>query len=78
MKRVAVLAVVLGALAAPALAHAAAPPIARPDPVLYPVRLDYTNPLPGTLAPLEHGVIKKIGPPDAVVEAYEGSATPQA
>ena len=27
---------------------------------------------------LEHGVIKKIGPPDAVVEAYEGSATPQA
>ncbi|HVA31294.1 MAG TPA: hypothetical protein VMU58_08480, partial [Gaiellaceae bacterium] len=63
VKRLAVLAVVLGALAAPALARAAAPPIARPDPVLYPVRLDYTNPLPGpngtaaTLAPLEQGVI---------------------
>jgi ABC-type polysaccharide/polyol phosphate transport system ATPase subunit len=27
---------------------------------------------------LEHGVIKKIGPPDVVVETYEGSATPQA
>lgn len=27
---------------------------------------------------LEHGVIKKIGPPDAVVEAYEGSTARQA
>lgn len=62
MKRLAVLGIALGALAAPALAHAAAPPIARPNPVVYPVRLDYADPLPGpdgmpaALAPLGHGV----------------------
>lgn len=52
MKPLAVLAVALGALVAPALAHAGAPPIARPDPVTFPVELDYTQPLP-TLQPLE-------------------------
>jgi hypothetical protein len=57
MKRLALAAAVLGALAAPALAHAAAPPIARPNPVTYPIRLDYDNPLPGSLAPLAKGVI---------------------
>jgi hypothetical protein len=63
VNRLAAFVVLLGALAAPAVARAAAPQIARPDPVLYPVRLDYTNPLPGphgtaaTLAPLARGVI---------------------
>ena len=63
MKRLAALGIALGALAAPALAHAAAPPIARPNPVVYPVRLDYADPLPGpdgkpaTLAPLGQGVL---------------------
>jgi hypothetical protein len=63
MKRFAALAVALGALAAPALAHAAKPPIARPNPVVYPVRLDYADPLlgpdgkPATLAPLSQSVI---------------------
>jgi hypothetical protein len=56
MKRAAYLAVLLGALAVPALAHAA-PPIARPDPVTYPIKLDYEDPLPGSLAPLGQGVI---------------------
>ena len=37
-------------------AHAA-PPIARPDPVTYPIKLDYEDPLPGSLAPLGQGVI---------------------
>ena len=56
MKRLAALAVALGSLAAPALAHAAAPPIARPDPVTYPVKLDYASPsLP--MQPLEQAVI---------------------
>ena len=63
MKRLAVVTVALSALAAPALAHAA-PPIARPNPAVYPITLDYTNPLPGpdgkpaTLAPLGKAVIK--------------------
>ncbi len=63
MRRLAVILVALGALAAPALAHAAAPPIARPNPVTYPIRLDYESPLPGPdgkpaiLAPLGEGVI---------------------
>jgi len=54
---------VLGALAVPALAHAGTPPIARPNPVTYPIRLDYASPLPGpdgepaTLAPLGQSVI---------------------
>lgn len=53
MKRLAALATVLGALAAPALAHAA-PPIARPNPALVGIRLDYVSalPPPSTLAPL--------------------------
>jgi hypothetical protein len=51
MRRIAALAVALAALAAPALAHASPPPIARPDPVTYPVTLDYTTPLP-TMQPL--------------------------
>lgn len=51
MRRLAAAAAVAGALAAPALAHAATPSIARPDPVTYPVRLDYSSPL-ATLAPL--------------------------
>ena len=45
MKRLAALATALAVLAAPALAHAT-PPIQRPNPAIYPVRLDYTNPLP--------------------------------
>jgi hypothetical protein len=63
VRHLAVLATVVGALLAPALAHAAAPPIARPNPAVYPVRLDYETPLLGsngsaaTLAPLGHGVI---------------------
>ena len=56
MKRAAFLAVLLGALAVPALARAA-PPIARPDPVTYPIKLDYEDPLPGSLAPLGQGAI---------------------
>lgn len=63
MKRLAVLAAVASALAAPALAHATAPPpIARPNPVTYPIRLDYVDPLLGadgttaSLAPLEQGI----------------------
>jgi spore coat-associated protein N len=51
-----VIAVALAALAAPALAHAA-PQIARPNPVVYPLRLDYESPLPGSTAPLEQTVI---------------------
>jgi hypothetical protein len=53
VKRLAALATVLGALAAPALAHAA-PPIARPNPALVGIRLDYVSalPPPSTLAPL--------------------------
>jgi hypothetical protein len=64
VRLLAVFATTAGALAAPALAHAAAPPpIARPNPVTYPIRLDYTGPLVGTdgktasLAPLQQGVI---------------------
>jgi hypothetical protein len=63
MRSFATLAVAVAALAAPALAHAAAPPIARPNPVTYPIRLDYQAPLsepdgsPATLTPLEHSVI---------------------
>lgn len=63
MRRLVVLVSALGALAVPALAHAAPPPIQRPNPAVYPVTLDYTNPLPGsggapaTLALLERGVI---------------------
>lgn len=55
MKRLAALAAALGALALPAAVHAA-PPIARPDPVTYPVRLDYTNRLPA-LRPLAYAAI---------------------
>ena len=63
MKRLLVLATVAGALAAPALAHGAPAPIARPNPVTYPIRLDYEGPLTGaggataSLAPLGAGVI---------------------
>ena len=63
MRRLALLAPVACALAAPALAHAASPPIARPNPVTYPVRLDYVDPLvgadgkPASLAPLGQGVM---------------------
>lgn len=56
MKRLALAAVALGALAAPALARATPPPIARPDPVTYPVTLDYTSPLP-TLHAIGQGVV---------------------
>jgi hypothetical protein len=58
-----VLGAVLAALAAPALAHAAGPPIARPNPVTYPVHLDYVDALGGAggetadMAPLEQDVI---------------------
>lgn len=45
MKRLAALGVALAGLAAPGLAHAA-PPIARPNPALVGIRLDYTDPLP--------------------------------
>ena len=41
MRRVALGLALLGALAAPAFAHAATPQIARPNPVTYPIRLDY-------------------------------------
>ena len=58
MKRLAALATVLGALAAPALAHAA-PPVARPNPALVGIRLDYVSalPAPGILQPLGQSVI---------------------
>ena len=58
MKRLAASAAILGALAAPALAHAA-PPVARPNPALVGIRLDYVNalPAPGTLQPLGQSVI---------------------
>lgn len=62
MRRLAVLAAAAGALAAPALAHAG-PTIARPNPVTYPIRLNYDGPLVGaggttaSLAPLDQGVI---------------------
>ena len=58
MKRLAALATVLGALAAPAFAHAA-PPVARPNPALVGILLDYVNPLPapGILQPLGQNVI---------------------
>jgi hypothetical protein len=51
-------ATVLGALAAPALAHAA-PSVARPNPALVGIRLDYVNalPAPGILQPLGPRVI---------------------
>ena len=58
MKRLAALATVLGMLAAPTLAHAA-PPVARPNPALVGIRLDYVNalPAPGVLQPLGRRVI---------------------
>jgi hypothetical protein len=62
VKRVALVVAFIGALALPALAHAA-PKIARPDPVTYPLKLDYEDPLTGPdgkatlLAPLGQGVI---------------------
>ena len=53
MKRLAALVTVAGALAVPAIAQAA-PPIARPNPALVWIRLDYVSalPPPSTLAPL--------------------------
>jgi hypothetical protein len=53
VKRLAALVAALSALALPAIAHAA-PPIARPNPALVGIRLDYVNalPPPSTLAPL--------------------------
>ena len=53
MKRRAALVTVAGALAIPAIAQAA-PPIARPNPALVGIRLDYVSalPPPSTLAPL--------------------------
>ena len=53
MKRLATLVTVAGALAVPAIAHAA-PPIARPNPALVGIRLDYVSalPPPSTFAPL--------------------------
>ena len=62
MKRLVALAMVVGALAAPALAHAS-PPIARPNPALVGIRLDYNTALPAadgsaaTLAPLDPPVL---------------------
>jgi hypothetical protein len=58
VKRLAVLGTVLGALAAPALAQAA-PSVARPNPALVGIRLDYVNalPAPGILQPLGQSVI---------------------
>jgi len=62
-RRAVLLGAVLAALAAPGLAHATAPTIARPNPVTYPVRLDYVDPLAGAggqtadMAPLDLGVI---------------------
>ena len=62
MKRVALVVAFVCALAVPSLAHAA-PTIARPDPVTYPLKLDYQDPLTGPngkatlLAPLGQGVI---------------------
>jgi hypothetical protein len=58
VKRLAALATMLGALAAPALAHAS-PPVARPNPALVGIRLDYVSalPAPGTLQPLGQRVI---------------------
>ena len=62
MKLLTALGVVLAGLAAPGLAHAA-PPIARPNPALVGIRLDYTDPLStprgttATLPPLGRGAI---------------------
>ena len=62
MKPLLLLAVAAGVLAAPAFAHASTP-IARPNPVTYPVRLDYVEPLVGadgktaSLATLGRGVM---------------------
>ena len=56
MRRLVTLVVVLGALAAPALAHAA-PPIARPNPALVGIRLDYDAALPATLDPIDPPVL---------------------
>ena len=62
-RRAVLLGAVLAALAAPGLAHATAPTIARPNPVTYPVRLDYVDALTGAggttadMAPLDQGVI---------------------
>ena len=63
MRRIVLVATVAAALAAPGLARAMAPAIARPDPATYPLKLDYETTLPGTngrpatLAALEHAVI---------------------
>ncbi|HLX20743.1 MAG TPA: hypothetical protein VKR23_11380 [Gaiellaceae bacterium] len=64
MRRLVSAAAAAASLAAPPLAHAAVvPTIARPNPVTYPVRLDYIEPLVGTdgktasLEPLGQGVI---------------------
>ena len=56
MRRLVTLVVVLGALAAPALAHAA-PPIARPNPALVGIRLDYDAALPAMLDPIDPPVL---------------------
>jgi hypothetical protein len=62
VKRLAALLTVVASLAAPALAHAA-PPIARPNPAVYPIQLDYESPLASpnggsaTLAALGQGAI---------------------
>ena len=64
MRRLVLIAAVAGALSAPGLAQAAAPArIARPNPVTYPIRLDYVDPLvgadgkPASLAPLVQSVM---------------------
>src|SRR6059058_2451685 len=60
----ALFAVLLVACAAPALAHAAPPPVARPNPALVSERLDYVSPLlgvdgrPAELEPLRLSVVQ--------------------
>jgi hypothetical protein len=62
MKRLVAFLTVAASLAVPALAQAA-PPIARPNPAVYPVTLDYVSPVPGpnggpaTLPPVKRGII---------------------
>jgi hypothetical protein len=61
--RLLALAAVTVGLGCPVVAHAAVPPIARPNPALTGLHLDYVAPIPGPagtaaiLAPLQHAVI---------------------
>jgi hypothetical protein len=78
VRRVVLVAALAAALAAPALARAGAPPIARPDPATYPLKLDYETTLPGTngrpatLAALDRAVIMAAVTDKAFLEFERG------